>query len=182
MIHEVKGNLITMAQQGNFDVIGHGVNCFCIMGAGIAPQMAKAFGCDKFPLEQMLSTNECGDIIPTNNMGNINKLGQIDYKRFYIPEVITDTHYASTKKYVDVVNCYTQFGFGKNHTGGADAPLDYNALRLCLKKINYTFSGQHIGLPWIGCGLGGGSKEKVRDIINDQLKDCTVTIVEYDKS
>ena len=177
MIHEVKGNLITMAQQGNFDVIGHGVNCFCTMGAGIAPQMAKAFGCDKFPLEQMLSTNECGDIIPTNNMGDINKLGQIDFRNVSLKQ-----NYTNERDSMLVVNCYTQFGFGRNHTGGEDAPLDYDALRLCLKKMNYIFYGQHIGLPWIGCGLGGGSKEKVRDIINDQLKDCTVTIVEYDKS
>jgi O-acetyl-ADP-ribose deacetylase (regulator of RNase III) len=172
-----KGNLITLAQKGEFDVIAHGCNCFCVMGAGIAPQMAKAFGCDEYSLEQTERTNQYGDKIPTNNMGNINKLGQIEYQR-----VVLKKEDSLTKGYVDVVNCYTQFGFGKNHIGGADAPLDYEALKLCMRKINYIFSGQHIGLPWIGCGLAGGSKDRVSIIIEDELKDCKVTIVEYDKS
>jgi len=33
---EVKGDLIALAEQGNFDVIVHGCNCFNTMGAGIA--------------------------------------------------------------------------------------------------------------------------------------------------
>lgn len=32
----VKGDLIKLAKQGDFDVICHGANCFCKMGAGIA--------------------------------------------------------------------------------------------------------------------------------------------------
>lgn len=32
----VTGNLITMAREGAFDVIAHGCNCMCTMGAGIA--------------------------------------------------------------------------------------------------------------------------------------------------
>lgn len=45
---EVNGDLIKLAKRGEFDVIGHGCNCFCTMGAGIAPQMAEAFDCDSF--------------------------------------------------------------------------------------------------------------------------------------
>lgn len=32
----VYGNLITLAEEGKFDVIGHGCNCHCVMGAGVA--------------------------------------------------------------------------------------------------------------------------------------------------
>ena len=32
----IKGDLIKLALQGEFDVIVHGCNCFCTMGAGIA--------------------------------------------------------------------------------------------------------------------------------------------------
>jgi O-acetyl-ADP-ribose deacetylase (regulator of RNase III) len=39
----VIGDLITLAQNKEFDVIVHGCNCFNVMGAGIAPQIAKAF-------------------------------------------------------------------------------------------------------------------------------------------
>ena len=37
------GNLITLAKERHFDIIAHGCNCFCTMGSGIAPQIAKAF-------------------------------------------------------------------------------------------------------------------------------------------
>lgn len=40
---EVRGDLIKMAKNGDFDVIVHGANCFCVMGAGIAKQIAKEF-------------------------------------------------------------------------------------------------------------------------------------------
>lgn len=43
MIHEVHGDLIQMARAGQFDVIIHGYNCFCTMGAGIAKQIKATF-------------------------------------------------------------------------------------------------------------------------------------------
>jgi len=150
---EIKGNLIRLAIKGEFDVIVHGCNCFCRMGAGIAPQMAIAFGADKFPMEA------------PEHRGDMNKLGTIDHKR--VGEVI-------------VVNAYSQFGFGKNHTNGTSIPLDYEALTLCLRKINYNFKGDHIGLPMIGCGLAGGDEKIVIKIIKWELKDCNVTLVRYD--
>lgn len=39
----VKGDLIEMAQNGEFDVIAHGCNCFCKMGAGIAKSIKQHF-------------------------------------------------------------------------------------------------------------------------------------------
>jgi O-acetyl-ADP-ribose deacetylase (regulator of RNase III) len=39
MIREAHGDLIQMALAGDFDVIVHGCNCFCTMGAGIAKQI-----------------------------------------------------------------------------------------------------------------------------------------------
>jgi hypothetical protein len=35
--------------------------------------------------------------------------------------------------------------------------LDYEALALCLRKINHTFKGKHVGLPQIGCGIAEAS-------------------------
>jgi len=78
-----------------------------------------------------------------------------------------------------IVNAYTQYGFGANHEGGIEKPLDYSALILCFKKMNHLFKGKHIGLPWIGCGLAGGEKEYVKQCMVDHLKDCEVTIVNY---
>ena len=39
----VKGDLIKLALQKDFDVIIHGCNCFCTMGAGIAASIRSEF-------------------------------------------------------------------------------------------------------------------------------------------
>lgn len=156
MYKEIKGDLIELALKGEFDVIAHGCNCFCKMGSGLAPQMAKAFSCNDFTLEQL------------KYKGDINKLGCIDYE----PR-ITDVWK------VEVVNAYTQYYYGQN-SPNCKTPLDYSALRLCLRKMNHTFAGKHIGLPKIGCGLAGGEWVAVKEIIQRELVDCDVTIVMYE--
>ena len=195
--NEIEGNLITIAQRGHFDVIAHGCNCFCTMGAGIAPQMAEAFGCDEFKMEQTVTTEYDEDseesyTIPTKNKGDINKLGNIDYEHQYLwfdhpmvkePGVaiaMTSKSPGQAKvKDLIVVNAYTQYMYGRNHADGDKSPVDYAAIEICMKKINHLFKGRHIGLPKIGAGLAGGDWEKIKQIIKDELKDCIVTIVIY---
>ena len=155
MYQEIEGDLIALAKEGMFDVITHGCNCMSNMGAGIAPQMAKAFGVDQYPLESF------------TRKGDINKLGQIEWlieRDGAIPFV---------------VNSYTQFSYGKNHTDGVSKPLDYEALTLCMRKINHRFSGKHIGLPKIGAGLAGGDWNRIKKIIQTELKDMKVSVVIY---
>lgn len=176
MINYLKGDLIKLAHECYFDVIVHGCNCFCTMGAGIAPQMVKAFGCHKFQLES------------ESYKGDVNKMGNIDIGHTYIKgndvkvydaavekrwndKIHEDEHYHLLK----VINAYTQFGFG-NPAGD----LDYEALTLCMRKIAAKFRGQHIGLPKIGCGLAGGDWEIVEKIIEKELKDCKVTVVIFE--
>lgn len=176
---EVRGNVITMAINGEFDVISHGVNCQNVMGAGIAPQMARAFNANIFPLEQ------------PEHKGDMGKLGNIDCGTSYckdgrvtraLPYEAFGNHKMidPTQHELHVVNSYSQYGFGKNHSNGTDIPLDYEALTLCFRKINQKFKGKRVGLPQIGCGLAGGSWERVQYIIQNTLVDCDVTAVIYD--
>lgn len=167
---EVNGNIITLANQGNFDVIVHGCNCFCTMGAGLAPQMAKAYGCDTFEKEAI------------KYRGDINKLGTIDYKGFMFNEDNKLVEYVPSNNAPDlyVVNAYSQFHYGRNHMDGIDKPIDYEALTLCLRKMNYIFKGKHIGLPKIGSDLAGGDWEVIKVIIQNELRNCDVTLVIYD--
>ena len=72
-----------------------------------------------------------------------------------------------------VVNLYTQYNPG--------AELNYTALRLGLFKINQKYKGKKIGLPMIGCGIGGGHWETVKFIIQQELCDCKVTIVMFNQ-
>tara|TARA_R110000868_G_scaffold176916_5_gene414998 strand:+ start:9910 stop:10410 length:501 start_codon:yes stop_codon:yes gene_type:complete len=159
---EVSGDLIRLAKNGEFDVIAHGCNSFCNMGAGIAPQMAKAFGADKFKME--------GE----EYKGQFNKLGNIDFEHTWL------SLGGGIDKRLSVVNAYTQYGYGRNHQGGTKQPLDYIALTMCLRKMNYEFKGSHVGLPTIGCGLGGGDEKLVIEIIKGEFRDCNVTVVIYD--
>jgi len=169
--NEIEGDLIELAKQGMFDVIAHGCNCHSVMGAGIAPQMAKAFGCDKFDMELWGST--------------IEKLGNIDYQTLVLGEKaiwnLLDYKNNRNEPELTVINAYTQYNYGMNHIDGYFKPLDYEALTLCLRKINKIFKGKHIGLPQIGAGLAGGDWEIIKNIIQKELKDCDTTIVIYNK-
>jgi O-acetyl-ADP-ribose deacetylase (regulator of RNase III) len=149
--NEVSGDLIDLAKKGEFDVIAHGCNCFCAMGAGIAPQMANAFGCDTFPLED------------GKYSGDKNKLGKIDYEKLIV-----------NNKDLIVVNAYTQYG-----TGGK--PFDYDAFENIVSTMNKEFKGKHIGLPKIGAGLAGGNWSVIKDMIKEGFTDCKVTVVKYRK-
>ena len=173
MYNEIQGDLIQLAKEGKFDVITHGCNCFCTMGAGIAPQMADAFFADEMEKED------------DEYRGDINKLGTIDWH--YITDTggrvrvsnPNDLHVGDVL--VTVVNSYTQYHYGRNHLDGVSKPLDYEALTMCMRKINRIFKGLHIGLPQIGAGLAGGDWERIKQIIQTELKDCDVTVVIYKK-
>lgn len=39
----IQGDLLAMGKNGDFDIIVQGCNCFCVMGSGIAAQIAQQF-------------------------------------------------------------------------------------------------------------------------------------------
>lgn len=43
MMKVVIGDLLKLAEEGNFDIIVHGCNCFTTMGGGIAKQIKTAY-------------------------------------------------------------------------------------------------------------------------------------------
>ena len=93
--------------------------------------------------------------------GDISKLGNItyyDYDKF------------------TVLNCYIQYG-----TSCTTPQIDYEALTLCMRKINQQYPGRSIGLPLIGCGLAGGNWFIVEKMLKEELKDMDVTIVRFNK-
>jgi O-acetyl-ADP-ribose deacetylase (regulator of RNase III) len=167
--NEIEGDLIDLAKKGAFDVIVHGCNCMSTMGAGIAPQMAKAFECDRFEMELWGPT--------------IEKLGNIDYQTFVLGEnaiwSLEDFKNNRNEPELIVVNAYTQYNYGRNHSDGHAAPFDYDAFTICVRKMNEIFRGKHIGLPMIGAGLGGGNWNRIKEIIRYGLRDCKVTVVIY---
>ena len=157
-MEEVNGNLIKLALEGNFDIIAHGCNCFCRMGSGIAPQIKEAFP-------------GAGSVDQLTKTGDIMKLGTYTYVNApYYDESVKLT------KTLIVINAYTQYNYDAK-----TKPLDYEALTLCMRKINHNYPGKTIGLPKIGSGLAGGHWPYIKTIIKAELKDMNIIIVNYVK-
>ena len=148
MIKYIDGDLVRDSDQ--FDVIVQCANCFCTMGAGIAPQIK-----NKFP--------EAYEADCATTSGDKSKLGTISYT-------------TSAKKPI-VVNLYSQFGFNGRLHDAID--LDYDALRSGLKMVKEKFSGKFIGMPKIGAGLAGGDWAIIEKIIEEELRGEYVVIVNY---
>ena len=149
---KVKGDLIKLALKGEFDVIIHGCNCFCAMGAGIAKTIKL-----KFP--------EAYTADLATAKGAKEKLGTFSSAK-------VNTSYGD----LIVVNAYTQF-----HWRGRGVKVDYEALREAFRKIKIEFSGLRIAYPAIGAGLAGGNWKTISTIIEEELVGEDHTFVEYDK-
>jgi O-acetyl-ADP-ribose deacetylase (regulator of RNase III) len=147
MIRYVDGDLLKMSD--DFEVIAHVCNCFCTMGAGIAPQIK-----NKFPDAYAA---DCATVA-----GDESKLGTISYSE-------------ATKPIV--VNLYGQYDYTGRRSGKMD--LDYDALRKALAAMKEKFTGKMFGLPMIGSGLAGGDWNVIERIIEEEMRGELVTIVRY---
>jgi O-acetyl-ADP-ribose deacetylase (regulator of RNase III) len=149
---EIKGDLIKLALDGHFDIIVHGANCFCKMKSGIAKVISETFP----------------EVVEEDNKttpGDFNKLGN------YTSALVKNNNNES----LFIINAYSQYNYGTD-----TVKIDYDALTLCLKKINHNFRGKTIGLPLIGCGLAGGDWNIVKKIIEKELNAVDVIIVHYE--
>ena len=149
-ITHATGNLIALAIDGRFDVIGHGCNCMCTMGAGIAKSIQR-----KFPAAYQADRE--------TTSGDRAKLG-------------TCTHATVTlgQRSLVIVNAYTQFDW----RGKGDL-LDYDAVRRAMTWMAATFSGKRFGLPRIGAGLAGGDWPRIEHILTEVFQVEDLTIVEF---
>ena len=144
----VYGDLIDMALEGHFDVIVHGCNCFCVMGAGVAKQIKETF---RSAYNEDLKTVK----------GDGSKLGS------YSAVEIDQGRIKFT-----VVNGYTQYNYK-----GWGPQVDYYAIRSLFRKIKQDFTGKRIGYPKIGAGLAGGDWEIISSIIDEELDGENHTVV-----
>lgn len=143
-----EGDLVLMALDGKFDVIIHGCNCFCTMGAGIARVIQ-----EEFPEAY------AADLVTTK--GDRNKLGNFSHAR-----VQRGGHD------ITIINGYTQF-----HYHGDEVLVDYEAVRKLFSTVREQFSGKRIGYPKIGAGLAGGDWSRIAAIIDEELQGENHTLV-----
>ena len=148
----IKGDLIKLALIGNFEVIAHGCNCMCTMGAGIAKTIKS-----EFP--------EAYQADCATEKGDKNKLGICSFATC-----------KTENGFCDVVNAYTQYDYR-----GKGVLVEYDAVRSCMKWLKKKYSGKKIGLPKIGAGLAKGDWNIIESIKAEELKDENLTIVLFEK-
>ncbi|HHE41003.1 MAG TPA: phosphatase [Candidatus Cloacimonetes bacterium] len=146
----IRGDLIELALNGTFDVIVHGCNCFCVMGAGVAKTIKKVF--------PEAYKADCETV-----KGERDKLGVISYARI-----------KREGREIWVVNGYTQY-----HWRGRGELVDYRAVRSVMREVKSMFAGKRIGYPKIGAGLAQGDWKIISEIIEDELRGENHTLVEY---
>lgn len=155
MLKHTKGNLLDLAEAGEFDIVVQGCNCFNTMGGGIAREIR-----ERYPAAALFD-NE-------TEKGDYNKLGNY-----------TLVHPEFTNGKFLIVNAYTQY----NMSQGIDV-FEYVAFELILQKLIHAYGDKRIGLPYIGMGLAGGDRELILAAIEwfamrVAKKSGTVTLVEF---
>lgn len=152
-----KGNLLDLAEAGEFDVIIHGCNCFNTMGGGIAREIR-----ERYP--------EVATVDSKTVSGDYSKLGN------WTKETVIRKN--GSVEFI-VLNCYTQYNKSRGHD-----VFEYSAFKLILQKVEHYYGDKRLGLPYIGMGLAGGNKEIIMALIehfaiNVSAKGGSVTLVEY---
>ncbi len=145
-----KGDLLRLALDGEFDVIVHGCNCFCAMGAGIAKQIRTTFP-------------QAYDADLATPSGDKSKLGTYSKAK-------VDTE----SGHFYVINGYTQY-----HYADDGVLADYKAIEKLFSRLKLDFNGKRIGYPKIGAGLAGGDWKTISKIIDNSLKGEDHTLVEF---
>ena len=121
MLKFAKGNLIDMAEAGQFDIIVQGCNCFCTMGSGLAKEIR-----ERYP--------DAWEADYETIMGDMMKLGS----------------WTSVKPgdFI-IVNAYTQYATSKNGEDAfeyASFELILKKLAYTYPKLNFGFPYIGMGL------------------------------------
>lgn len=163
-MNHIKGNLIDLAEEGKFDLIIHGCNCFCKMGRGIAAEIKKRYP-EAYIQDQ---DTKYGDksklggfswVKVVSNKASIHPWNRPHGKRNYFHRFL-------------IINAYTQY-----HYGGKKVHCDYNALKSIFRTIKSDYPKYRIGYPLIGAGLAGGDWDKISQIISTELNGLDHTLV-----
>ena len=149
MLKRIKGNLIDLAEQGEFDVIVHGCNCLNTMGSGIAAEIRTrypgAYDADTLATQQWQN--------PIAKLGNFSTYSTVGKGNPFI-----------------IVNAYTQVNFAPR---GVDH-FEYESFYLILRKLQ-ALGPVKFGFPYIGCGLAGGDETRIIQMLSDFADRVTAT-------
>jgi O-acetyl-ADP-ribose deacetylase (regulator of RNase III) len=157
-LKHTQGNLLDLAEAGEFDIIVQGCNCFNTMGGGIAREIRERYS----DVAMVDAKTERGDY---TKLGTWTKgLGWYD---------------DNEKSYFTIINAYTQY----NMSTGQDV-FEYTAFQLILQKLAHQYPGKSFGFPYIGMGLAGGDKTRILPMLEEFAKQISAsggsaTLVEF---
>lgn len=166
MKYRVK-SLLDAFDDCDVDMMGHQCNCFCKMGSGIAPLIAK-----RWPAAREVDNK-------TVDLG-VKKLGNFTCT---LGERTGGVHGS-------IINFYGQFFPGNTSVLEVGSIYDgmgrYETLRHALRAFNVSIStlpdNYTIGLPKMGAGIAGGDWEVIEQIIEEELTNIEPIICVLNKS
>jgi len=158
-IHYIEGALITLMESGDYDVVVHGCNCFCTMGAGVAKVLRR-----RFPQAYAADLK--------TEKGDRSKLGTFTVAK--VQTMCSSPEKKMALRRFAIANAYIQYRYSSRRQ-----QINYGALRHCMRHLNTAFKGSKIRflMPKIGAGLAGGDWTKIAAIIENELKGRHVTVV-----
>lgn len=146
MLNRVKGNLIDLAEKGEFNIIVQGCNCFETMGSGIAREIK-----ERYPEAYEAD-------ITYSHAGDYDKLG---------------CYSVMLGKQFNIINAYTQYDF--NRAGSSVDVFEYASFELILQKLAHKYPTIKFGFPYIGMGLAGGDSTKILSMLESFAKKINKT-------
>lgn len=160
MIKILKGDMVQSYKNNGLDAYAHQCNCFCRMGRGIAPLLAKA-------------NPDVRKVDNATGVGDKDKLGTFTV--------------ADTEGFPLLFNVYGQYHWAKFKVA-PHRNTDYEALESGLDYVKKAlvatarYRGQEritLGLPLIGCGLAGGDWDGVvlpmiKKVFDNGIIDVTI--------
>ena len=158
----INGDMVLSYKNNELDAYVQQCNCFCRMGRGIAPLLAKANP------DVRKVDNETAE-------GDKDKLGTVSI--------------ANTEGFPLLFNVYGQYHWSK-YKVAPNRNTDYNALLTGLREVKLYLTGLSLdsktpltlGLPLIGCGLAGGDWDNVvlpmiKELFEDSIIDVTIFVL-----
>ena len=153
MIEYIQGNLIQAFLKSEIEVLVHGCNCYCVMGAGIALQIK-----NQFP---SVYDADCRTKFLYSTPKD--KLGKISYSSILRKDGSSGL----------VVNAYTQETYWDKKRKVSYEAISSSMREVCKLCPDYNVK---IGMPFIGCGLGGANWKIVSNLINNVFEDRTIYV------
>ena len=158
IINTVNGNLLDLFDKGHFNAIVQGCNCYHMMGAGIAGQIAQ----------------KCPAAVYADKATPLGRIKLGKYSTADIPGQGI------------IVNMYTQDQGGREaqatlaySLARGFTALNYDCMRLCSDFGVQPNRRTLVGVPLIGAGIAGGNWDIHAAIINAVTPDIDIIVVNF---